>query len=212
MRTKELSVLVAGAALLFSAPIFGQSKLTFSIGGGPTVPGKHSGANLNTGFNVTGGVGYHPHPVFGVMAEFGFNRMSLSDGALSRIGVPGGSGRVYSATLNPMFHLNPRGRWDVYLIGGGGFYRRTLEFTEPSSAIITGFDPFYGIFFPVQVPATNVLASYSQNKGGINGGAGIAVRFGEDTRATFFAESSYHYIYTTPVRTAMIPVTLGFRW
>lgn len=212
MQSRFFSLVGIGAALLFFTPAYGQSKFTFSVGGGPTVPAENTGRNLNTGFNLTAGAGYHPHRTFGVMAEFGFNRMKLNDGALDRIGVPGGSGRIYSVTLNPMIHLMPEGRFDVYLIGGGGFYRRTIELTEPSSAIVTGFDPWYGVFFPIEVPATNVLASFSQNKGGINGGAGVAIRLGEDSRATIFAESRYHYIYTTPVRTRMLPVTFGFRW
>jgi opacity protein-like surface antigen len=211
MRLK-LSILMAGILTMLGVPTYGQSMFTFAVGGGPTVPGKHSGRNFNTGFNLTAGVGIHPVRAFGVMAEFGYNNMSITNTALQRIGVPDGSGRIYSVTLNPVVHLNPSGRFDVYLIGGGGYYRRTIEFTQPSSAIATAFDPFYGIFFPVEVPTTQVLGSYSQNKMGINGGAGVAIRFGEDTRSSFFAESRYHYIWTTPVRTAMIPVTFGFRW
>jgi opacity protein-like surface antigen len=206
------SILSVGIGMLLITPTFGQSKFTFAVGGGPTVPGKYTGRNFNTGFNLTAGVGYHPIPAFGLMGEFGFNNMNIATAALQRIGVPDGSGRIYSVTLNPIVHLNPRGRMDVYLIGGAGYYRRTIEFTQPSSAIATAFDPFYGIFFPVEIPTTTVLSSYSQNKGGINGGAGIAIRFGEDTRSSFFAESRYHYIWTSPVRTAMIPVTFGFRW
>ncbi len=209
------SKLAAGACLAFlaySAPGFGQSLLSFSIGGGPTVPAKHTSRRLDTGFNLTAGVGIHPVRAFGVMAEFGFNNMGINRTALNTIGVPDGSGRVYSVTLNPMIHLVPRGRFDVYLIGGGGYYRRTIEFTEPSTAVTTAFDPWYGIFFPVEVPTTRVLGSHSQNRAGINGGAGIAVRLGQDGKATVFAESRYHYIYTSPVRTAMIPVTFGFRW
>jgi len=205
-------LLLAGASALMLGPASAQSMFTFSIGGGPTVPGKHTGRNFNTGFNLQAGVGIHPIPAVGAMLEFGLNNLGLTDGALNRIGVPGGSARIYSLTLNPIVHLNPRGRLDVYLTGGGGYYRRTIEFTEPSSAITTGFDPFYGIFFPVEIPTTNVLNSYSQNRAGINGGAGVAIRFGEDTRASFFAESRYHYIYTSPVRTAVLPITLGFRW
>lgn len=204
-----------GAALAFFAltvPTFAQSPLSISIGGGPTVPGKHSGSRFDNGFNLNAGIGIHPVRNFGIMAEFGYNDMGINRTSLNNIGVPGGSGRIYSVTLNPMVHLVPRGRFDAYLIGGGGYYRRTIEFTEPSSAIATGFDPFYGIFFPVEIPTTTVIGSRSQNKGGINGGAGIAIRLGEDSRSTIFAESRYHYIWTTPVRTAVIPVTFGFRW
>ena len=211
MKLQSLQLALAGVALSV-APAFSETPLTFSFGGGPTVPGKYAGRNFNTGFNFKAGAGIHPIRAVGVMAEFGFNRLGLTSGALSRVGVPDGSGRIYSATLNPMVHLNPKGRFDVYLIGGGGYYRRTVEFTQPSSAIATAFDPFYGILFPVEIATTTVLGSYTQNRGGINAGAGVAVRFQDDKRASFFAESRYHYIFTSPVRTAYIPVTLGFRW
>ena len=210
---KKLLCICGGlAVLLVGSPLLAQSKLTFSAGGGPTFPGKHSGSRLKTGFNLTGGIGFHPVKAFGVMAEFGFNNMSLSDRELNNIGVPDGSTRIYSVTLNPIIHLIPNGPVDFYLIGGGGYYRRTIEFTEPSSAIATAFDPYYGIFFPVEIPTNTILGSYSQNKAGVNGGAGFAVRFGENGRASIFAESRYHYIYTSPVRTAMWPVTIGLRF
>ena len=101
---------------------------------------------------------------------------------------------------------------DAYLVGGGGYYRRTVEFTEPTISTITVFDPFYGVFFPAAVPATTVLGSFTQNKGGLNAGLGLSVRVKEDSNAKFYAESRYHYVYTTPVRTTVLPVTFGFRW
>lgn len=212
MSAKRLALPVCLMVSVLSTTASAQSLLSFSIGGGPTVPAKHTGGRFDTGYNITAGLGIHPIRAAGVMAEFGYYSMGVNSSALSQIGVPGGRGRMYSVTLNPMVHLIPRGKFDVYLIGGGGFYRRTIEFTEPSSEIATGFDPFYGIFFPVEVPTTRILGSFSQNKGGLNAGAGVAIRLGADSRSTFFAESRYHYVYTTPVRTSILPVTLGFRW
>jgi hypothetical protein len=210
--THTLRISGAIAALVLATPLLAQSKLSFSLGGGPTIPAKYSSSRFDTGFNITAGVGVHRAKAVGLMAEFGFTRMAITRAQLTQIGVPDGSARVYSVTLNPIVHLVPEGRFDVYLVGGGGYYRRTIEFTQPSSAIATAFDPFYGIFYPVEMPTTTVLGSYSQNKGGLNGGAGIAVRLAEDGNATLFAESRYHYVYTAPVRTAMLPVTIGFRW
>ena len=198
--------------MALAVPSFSQSRFTVSVGGGPTIPAKGTGRRFDTGYNVNAGVGFHPVRAFGLMAEFGFMSNGINATSLRNVGVPGGGSRIYSATLNPMIHLVPRGRFDAYLIGGGGYYRRTVEFTAPSSAIATGFDPYYGIYYPVSIPTTNVLSSVTQNKMGVNGGLGVAVRLGEDSRATLFAESRYHYIYTTPVRTAVLPVTLGFRW
>jgi hypothetical protein len=212
MRKKSFTLFAGLVIFALAVPAWAQSRFSFSAGGGPTVPAKGTGQRFDTGYNFSAGVGFHPVRAFGVMGEFGFFKNGINSTTLANVGVPGGGSRIYAFTLNPMIHLIPRGRFDVYLIGGGGYYRRTVEFTEPSSAIATGFDPYFGIFFPVEVATTNVLGSVTQNKMGINGGAGVAVRLGEDGRATLFAESRYHHIYTTPVRTAILPVTFGFRW
>ena len=87
---------------------------------------------LDLGFNLNAGAGINFTPQFGIIGEFGFNNLGLSDIALAAANVPGGSTRVYSLTANPIFRFNPRGRFDVYAIGGGGWYRRTVEFTEPA--------------------------------------------------------------------------------
>ena len=87
-----------------------------------------------------------------------------------------------------------------------------MEFTAPTVATVTAFDPFYGVFFPAAVPANTVLGSFTQNKAGWNVGAGVSVRVKGDSNAKIFAESRYHYVYTTPVRTTVLPVTFGLRW
>jgi hypothetical protein len=48
--------------------------------------------------------------------------------------------------------------------GGVGIYHRYQEFTQPTVAYATGFDPFFGLF---AFTANQVLASYSVNKPGI---------------------------------------------
>lgn len=212
MSGKTLSISAALILLGSAATAYAQSPFSISFGGGPSIPTNPTGARFNNGFNLSAGVGFHPSRAAGIMAEFGYFDMGINRNALDRIGVPGGNGRIISATLNPMIHLMPKGRVDAYLIGGAGYYRRTIEFTKPSSAIRTAFDPYYGIFFPLEVPTTSVLGSFSQNRTGINGGMGLSIRLGEDKRSSFYAESRYHYIFTSPVRTSMIPVTFGFRW
>ncbi len=73
----------------------------------------------------------------------------------------------------------------------------------------TGFDPFFG-FYPVAVPTTLILASYSVNKPGIDVGAGIA--FGSKWHGKFFAEAKYDRIFMGQYHTDYLPVTFGFRW
>jgi hypothetical protein len=55
-----------------------------------------------------------------------------------------------------VIHLAPSNKSNPYIIGGGGLYHRTIEFTAPTIATVTGFDPFFG-FFPVNVAANQVL-------------------------------------------------------
>jgi hypothetical protein len=157
-------------------------------------------------------VGYKFVPSFGISAEFGYNRLGLSDRILTNANVPGGNAHIYSVTLEPTIHFNGTGRFGAYLIGGGGFYHRTIEFTAPTVDQVTLFDPFYGVFYPAAVNSTAILASFEQNKAGLNIGGGIEVKLRGDSNARFYTEARYHYIYTSPVRTTILPVTFGFRW
>jgi opacity protein-like surface antigen len=167
---------------------------------------------LDPGYNISAGAGFNLTPEFGIVGEFGYNHLGLSRTTLSAAGVPDGVTRIYSVTANPIVRLNSRGRFGAYLIGGGGFYRRTIEFTQPAVGTITVFDPFYGVIYPAAIPTNIILGSFTQNKGGLNIGGGITVRVSGDSNASFFAETRYHYVFTTPVRTTVLPVTFGFRW
>jgi hypothetical protein len=202
------------AGLAFSGSAFAQntSHFTWKVGGGFTSPVYNTDGRFDTGYNVGAGAGVNFVPWLGLMGEFGFNDLNLSSAALNAVGVPGGSTRIYSLTLNPIVRFHPHGRFDAYLTGGGGYYRRTVEFTAPGVSTATAFDPFYGVFYPVAVPTTTVLGSISQNKGGINGGGGVSFRIRGDSNTKIFAEARYHYLYTNPVRTSILPVTFGLMW
>ena len=201
------------AGLFLASPSFAQrdNKLGFHVNGGFTEPAGPSNSRVDRGFNLGAGVGLNATPRFGIQLDFDYNQLGLKSTLLNSVGVPDGEARLYSVTLNPIVHLNPHGAFDAYLVGGGGFYHRTVEFTVPTVTTITAFDPFFG-FFPLDVPANQVVGSYEQNKGGLNIGAGVAFRVKADSNAKIFAESRYHYVYTSPIRTTVWPVTFGFRW
>jgi hypothetical protein len=202
------------AGLLLAIPCFAQTnnRFIFKVGGGFTEPVGPAARRFDTGFNITAGGGVNLSSWLGGIAEFGFIGNGLSQGSLDEAGVPDGSMRIYSVTLNPIIRFNPHGRFDMYLIGGGGYYRRTIEFTEPSVSVVTAFDPFWGVFFPAAIPTNVVLGSFTQNKGGVNGGAGFSIRLRGDSNAKLFAETRYHYIFTNPTGTSVLPVTFGFQW
>ncbi len=213
-RSVRIASLLCVAGLLGTMPVFAQNtpRFNFNVGGGFSEPAYRTGDRLDTGFNINAGAGYNFTERLGVVGEFGFNNFGLNAASLAKAGVPDGSTRLYSVTLNPIIRFNPRGRFDAYVIGGGGYYRRTVEFTRPAVGFVTVFDPWFGTFFNAPVATNEVLGSFTQNKGGWNAGAGVTFRVKADSNAKFYAESRYHYMYTTPRRTSVLPVTFGFRW
>jgi hypothetical protein len=88
-------------------------------------------------------------------------------------------------------------------------YRRLVEFTAPSISTFTGFDPFFG-FFPVAVPTTQILSSYSVVKPGFDVGAGVAL--GTKWNGKFFAEARFNRMFLGSTHMDYIPVTFGFRF
>jgi Outer membrane protein beta-barrel domain len=186
------------------------SRFAFDLGAGFTQPVGNTGRILDEGWNVQGGAGINFSSHLGAMLQLGYNSFGINSTTLNNIGFPGGDIHVFSATVDPIVHLNPHGHLDVYLIGGGGLYRRQEEFTAPSVATLTAFDPFFGAFYPVRVPTTAILSSYSVNKPGWNAGMGFAL--GTKWHGKVFAEARYVHIFMNGTHTDYVPVTFGYRW
>ena len=197
----------AGVLLINALTAQEVPRLSWNIGGGFSSPIGTTGRNLDRGWNVGGGLGFNFNSHFGVIGEAKHNMLGINSSTLSSLGFPGGDITMTSFTLNPIVHLMPRGPVDLYLIGGGGIYRRNQEFTAPGSQSVVGFNPFFG-FYSFNVPVTQVLTSYSVIKPGVNGGAGIA--FGT-AHGKIFAESRYHRMLMRNSHTDVIDFTVGFR-
>ncbi len=216
MKTRGTLLVGLAAALTFAGSSFAQQpevpRFTFNAGAGFSEPVRDTGPDTKVGWNATAAAGVNVFSHVGLLGEFGFNDLGLSSGALSLAGVPGGTMRIYSGTGEVMYRVNPRGRTDVYAIAGGGWYRRTVEFTAPTTALTSFFDPFLGLLLPATVPASVSLGSMTQDKPGFNVGAGVSWRLSENSHAKLYAEARYHQIQTDPIRTTIIPVTFGLRW
>lgn len=196
---------------LASVPMFAQARFTGFVGGGPTVPINPLGARLDTGWNISAGAGVTGRTL-GLNLDFMYNDMAINQNALNQFGAPDGSTRVWAFTLDPVIHFRPHAEApvDFYLTGGGGIYHRTVEFTAPTIATVTAFDPWFG-FFPVDVPANQIIGSYGVYKAGVNGGVGLSFRLGS-SNLKLFTEARFHHMFTNRVDTNIVPVTIGLRW
>jgi hypothetical protein len=201
---------LCSVVLLAPAAVVAQEvpRYSFSGGAGFVTPVNSTGSNLDTGWNISGGAGVNLNSHLGVMLDIGYNSMGVNSAALNNLGFAGGRLSVFSATIDPIVHLMPKGRVDVYVTGGGGYYRQNQDFSQPGVIYGTGFNPFFG-FYPVAVPGNVVVSSYSVNKPGFDVGAGVS--FGNKWGGKFFAEARYNRIFTGTYYTEYLPVTFGFR-
>ena len=97
---------LAGAGLLCAQEL---PRFSFSIGGGFTRPVGNTSRNLDSGWNVRGGVGYNFTDRFGANLNLGFDSMGINSDVLNSVGAPGGDVHIFSATLDPIVH-RPCGR------------------------------------------------------------------------------------------------------
>lgn len=186
------------------------SHFTFDAGAGFTTPVGGTGRYLDTGWNVRGGAGVNFNHWMGAQLNAGYDSMGINSSTLSNIGVPGGTVNVFSLTLDPVIHLGHMLPVDVYITGGGGYFRQEQTFTQPALAYGNTFNPFFG-FYPVAYPVNQVVAQYSVNKPGID--AGIGVNFKAFGHTKVFAEARYDRIFlSNGYHTDYVPVTFGFRW
>jgi len=210
MKRTIYSILFAGTLAVASLSAQEGSHFTGQVGAGFTTGVGRTGTYLDYGWNMGAGFGYNFNHWVGFQLNLNDSQMGINSTTLSGIGVPGGNVNMFTATIDPIIHVTPASKADVYLTGGWGLFRRNQEFTAPSSATVIGFNPFFG-FFPTSVPTTTILSSYSLVKPGIDAGVGIA--FGTKWHGKFFAEAKYYRMfYNRDFHTDYLPVTFGYRW
>jgi hypothetical protein len=213
---KKFLFLTAMLTWMFTVTLTAQESTewhhyNFNVGGGVTPPAGATSGRLDTGWNFVAGGGYNFTRAFGVVGEYMVNQMDVSSSVLRQLNVPGGTGTIWSLTANPMIRFNPNGRFGGYLIGGGGWYTRTVEFTRPTTAAVTFFDPWFGIFGTTFIPVNQVIGSITRRAGGWNAGGGLTFAIGT-TGAKIYTEARYHWADTDNRPIQIIPVTIGLRW
>jgi hypothetical protein len=201
---RKCLIFTLGFGLVSTVSLSAQEtqRFTYGLGAGFTQTVGNTGRSLDDGWNIQGGAGYNFSSYLGAMIDLNYNSMGVNSSTLSNLGFPAGGIHIFSATLDPIVHLTPHRRFDVYLTGGGGIYHRNQDFTQPSGAVFPVFNGFFG--------GTEVLSSYTVNKPGIDAGAGIAL--GSKWHGKFFAEARYNRIFMGNFHTDYVPVTFGYRW
>jgi len=200
-----------------------RSHLTFEVGGGFNAPTTESSRYITWGGQLNLGAGYRFNPHFSTLMEYQFLDDKLPGALIAQTGATGGNAHIWSFTLAPVFELAPSRANDIYITGGGGFYRKVTNFTDPVPTQ-------YCTYFYCGIGYTNqVVGHFSSNQGGWNIGAGFTHRMGGEygeSKMKVFAEARFLDVLTPAVTTSpsglgitsvgadtkVVPVSFGVRW
>jgi len=202
-----------------------RSHLTYEFGGGFNAPTNDSAPYIAWGYNFTAGAGYRVDQHLSLNLEYQFIHSKLPDAIVAEAGATGGYDTLWSFTVDPMYEVNPKSAITFYGVGGGGFYRKVTNFTDPQQGFYCDYFGFcYGVTQNV------VVGHFSSNQGGWNIGGGLEHRFAGwngDGKMKIFAEARYLDVLSPAVEgltpnglgittvgadTKIIPVTFGVRW
>jgi hypothetical protein len=216
MRAKNLRGMLfvaSGIMLMLSAARVSadQNGWVFDIGAGTSPTVGNISNNLKTGWNIDVRGGREFDNGLGLLADVTYNELGISNDVLQALKVPNGNGRLWSVTAGPMWRFPIASRVRGYVMGGVGWYRRTVEFTQPTIGVVTVIDPWWGYIGPALVPANQILGSVTDDAFGGNAGGGLSVDLG-DSGTAVFVEARYHIANTKPTSTAIVPVSFGLRW
>lgn len=206
------------------------SNYALEFGGGFNAPTSDSSSSITWGGNFTVGAGYNLNSHLAVLGEYQFIDSKLPGSFIGQtynsdydVAADGGNAHIWSFTVDPVFSLFPKKANDLYIVGGGGFYRKMTNFTYPQV-------DYYCDYYCGYETSNQVVGHYSSNQGGVNIGLGYQRHLGgefHDSRMKLFAEARYLHLfspagtynvnqYLSPVTvgegTTIIPVTFGVRW
>lgn len=163
----------------------------FQLGGGATLPQQRLDDFFDTGFNVTGSLGWQPvNSALGLRFDVAYDKLmgeQISGVTGDRFDDASVWSGLANATLNLPFGNRANGS-GFYLIGGGGIHR----FNDYADLNGSGFGSGSG--------------ERTSTDFGVNGGAGLRFGFG---RAALFAESRYFHIFTEGEKSQFVPIVAG---
>ncbi len=209
-RVAILSALLTGIAPC----LFAQSEyhhFTANVGGGFSTATSRLSNDLDNGGNLEVGAGFNLNQYLGVLGTFSFQGLGVTRSALNSLNEPDGNARVYSLTIDPKISFPLGSRATVYVLGGGGWLRRTVQFTQPVIAPTYIYNPWWGYIGPVYVPANQILGTVSQNAGAWDIGGGVNIPLPR-TGWKLYVQARYYDGLTNNTHTTVVPITVGLRW
>ena len=223
MKPHTPTMAVAALALALASPAWAQYEPPrFRAGGGPILPAGATSERFETGWQLTGGVGWKlAHEGLVVRFDYAYSRERLVGSALSA-GFVNGEHQVHALEADLEWTVTPGGSAPVYLLAGPGVYRRQTAITElrdytPGPPIC---DPWFQICAPGPVPAEGILGSRSSTDVGFNLGAGVDIPI--RGRVAAFFEIRWRFVwgdtYALPGESGQranshyFPMTLGVRF
>lgn len=200
-------VVVLGAPTV----LLGQSQeedfhhITLSAGAGFTRSTGPTAGTLDHGPNIQLNGGYFFDRHFGITTNFMFSDIGITRATLNDLNEPNGKAKVYAVTADPTVRF-PLGRgFSAYVLAGGGYVRRSVNFTMPMSVAAQHKWHVY------TTTTDMVITTVIDDSGGFDVGGGLNVPW-PGGRVKTFVEARYFRGFTNNLNTAVVPVTFGFRW
>jgi opacity protein-like surface antigen len=209
--TANYGITVSLCLLYVSLSASAQTRFTGQAGVGATPLVGQLSSDLSTGWHVSAGGGVKVGSQFATTLDYNYHDFGASHFAFDQFPIPDVKTHMWSLTVNPRFQIPTGSRISPYVVGGVGYYRRTVEVTTPSLLQGLPLAPILNVLLPF-VPS---LSLGSVNQSGIGGslGGGFDIKFkNEDSSPRFFTEARYEYADIGSSPTRMVPVTAGIRW
>jgi Outer membrane protein beta-barrel domain len=219
--SKTVSALIwlLGCALLF--PLYAEDSehelFNFNVGGGLTVPLNPTGRYLGVNGSASSGVGVNFNRHNSIEGDFMWNGLSPTRDLVQAIDRPTGSVNLFSATANYRFHIDSLdgSPFGFYIIGGGGWYYRLTDinrnYVVPPFTVCQPIYNWWGFACGDGGVVQTTIASHGSSAGGLDAGVGFTVKL-PSPGWKFFVESRYNYAWSNFIPTALVPVTIGFRY
>ncbi len=219
----------------------GSNKLTVAFGGGLALPSGSSSNIFTASYSIEGGIGYNFSKKLGLLAEVGYDHFGLQGNLIAQqqayynslgiidpttglaanfVGLDANA-HMWSVTVDPIYTFYQGDKMGAYVIGGGGFYHKAINFTTPQQTV---YYSYYGAIPAVQ---NANIDTHTANGGGFDFGGGVTFKPGKFNSVKLYAEARYVYADAkltpevknpSPLSTldsgsdSYVPITVGIRF